>query len=67
MTILKLADTIISTIQMYQIYYNMIQLYCQGVGRASFYRNFENKEDILRAYINQLFHGWIEGYVSNIL
>ncbi len=36
-----------------------------GVGRASFYRNFENKEDILRAYINQLFHGWIEGYEKN--
>ncbi len=33
-----------------------------GVGRASFYRNFENKEDILRAYINQLFHEWMEGY-----
>lgn len=33
-----------------------------GVGRASFYRNFENKEDILRAYINQLFHTWMERY-----
>lgn len=29
-----------------------------GIGRASFYRNFNNKEDILRAYINQLFGGW---------
>lgn len=26
-----------------------------GVGRASFYRNFEEKEDILRLYINGLF------------
>lgn len=26
-----------------------------GIGRASFYRNFHSKEDILRAYINQLF------------
>lgn len=28
-----------------------------GIGRASFYRNFHSKEDILRAYINQLFDG----------
>ena len=28
-----------------------------GIGRASFYRNFDSKEDILRAYINQLFDG----------
>lgn len=30
------------------------------VGRASFYRNFESKEDILRAYIDQRFREWIE-------
>ena len=24
-----------------------------GIGRASFYRNFESKEDILRDYINR--------------
>lgn len=30
-----------------------------GIGRASFYRNFESKEDILKAYINMLFHEWI--------
>lgn len=29
-----------------------------GIGRASFYRNFNSKEDILKAYINQLFNGW---------
>lgn len=29
------------------------------VGRASFYRNYEQKEDILRAYIDELFHEWI--------
>lgn len=29
-----------------------------GIGRASFYRNYNSKEDILRAYINQLFGGW---------
>lgn len=37
---------------------------CQdaGVGRASFYRNFESKEDILKVYINQLFCSWKEEY-----
>lgn len=29
-----------------------------GVGRASFYRNFSSKEDILRAYIHGLFREW---------
>ncbi len=29
-----------------------------GIGRASFYRNFESKEDILRNYINTIFQEW---------
>ena len=29
-----------------------------GIGRASFYRNFESKEDILRANIHRLFQEW---------
>lgn len=32
------------------------------VGRASFYRNFENKEDIIKTYINRLFSEWISKY-----
>ena len=36
-----------------------------GVGRASFYRNFESKEDILRSYINKLFEEWTAGYNQN--
>lgn len=31
-----------------------------GVGRASFYRNFETKEDILRLHINRLFSEWTD-------
>lgn len=31
-----------------------------GIGRASFYRNFESKEDILRGYINKIFKEWID-------
>lgn len=29
-----------------------------GVGRTSFYRNFETKEAILKAHIRDLFQGW---------
>ena len=29
-----------------------------GVGRTSFYRNFQEKEDILRAHIKELFSDW---------
>lgn len=37
---------------------------CQwaGVGRASFYRNFEEKEDILRRYIGEIFKDWTQEY-----
>lgn len=31
------------------------------VGRASFYRNFESKEDILKTYINKIFKEWTDG------
>lgn len=31
-----------------------------GVGRVSFYRNFENKEDVIRQYLAKLFHVWSE-------
>lgn len=31
-----------------------------GVGRASFYRNYKCKEDILRAHIHTLFGEWIQ-------
>lgn len=33
-----------------------------GIGRASFYRNFDSKEDILKGYINALFREWTEEY-----
>ncbi len=36
-----------------------------GVGRASFYRNFNNKEDILRMYINKLFDQWKKDWEKN--
>lgn len=36
-----------------------------GIGRASFYRNFNSKDDILKAYINKLFHGWKSDWEKN--
>lgn len=31
-----------------------------GVGRASFYRNYGHKEDILKSYLDTLFHEWTD-------
>ena len=31
-----------------------------GVGRTSFYRNFEEKEDIIKAHVGQLFQEWAD-------
>ena len=31
-----------------------------GVGRASFYRNYESKEDILKSHLDTLFHEWTD-------
>lgn len=31
-----------------------------GVGRTSFYRNYEEKEDIIKAYVQQLFQDWVD-------
>ncbi len=35
-----------------------------GIGRVSFYRNFNSKEDILRAYIHSLFQDWTNGWAK---
>lgn len=36
-----------------------------GIGRASFYRNFNSKEDILRGYIQNIFQDWTQGDQQN--
>ena len=36
-----------------------------GVGRATFYRNYEKKEDILKAYISEIFSEWINTWDEN--
>lgn len=35
------------------------------VGRASFYRNYGQKEDILKAHVDNLFREWIEEWQKN--
>lgn len=36
-----------------------------GVGRASFYRNYERKEDILKAHLDILFREWTDEWNKN--
>ena len=36
-----------------------------GVGRATFYRNYEKKEDILTAYISEIFGEWTNTWDEN--
>lgn len=36
-----------------------------NVGRASFYRNYEQKEDILKAHIDSLFREWMAEWQKN--
>ena len=31
-----------------------------GVGRTSFYRNYKEKEDIIKAYVERLFQDWVD-------
>ena len=31
-----------------------------GVGRTSFYRNYKEKEDIIKAYVEHLFQDWVD-------
>ena len=37
---------------------------CAGVGRASFYRNFEDKEDVIRKHLSGLIHVWTQALNS---
>lgn len=36
-----------------------------GVGRTSFYRNYKDKEDIIKAYIGQLFQDWVDKWKTS--
>ena len=36
-----------------------------GVGRTSFYRNYEDKEGIIKAYIEHLFQDWVDKWKTS--
>jgi len=36
-----------------------------GVGRMSFYRNYNSKEDVVRAYLSDMVGGWEEEYKAS--
>ncbi|WP_082423077.1 TetR/AcrR family transcriptional regulator [Paenibacillus dakarensis] len=59
-----ITDALLSLLSKKAIHEISISELCEkaGVGRASFYRNFESKEAILKTHINQLFQEWINEY-----
>ncbi len=62
-----LTDSLLALLADKPINDNSISELCDaaGVGRTSFYRNFETKEDILKAHITFLFHGWMDELAKN--
>lgn len=61
-----LTDTLLELLHNKPIDSISISSLCSGagVGRASFYRNFKSKEDILKIYINKLFYEFVNDAAS---
>lgn len=61
-----LTDSLLTLLQKKAICEISISELCEvaGVGRTSFYRNFEIKEDILKRHIETLFQGWMNEWKS---
>ncbi len=57
-----LTDALLTLLRDYPLSDISVSSLCDtaGVGRASFYRNFETKEDILRLHLNHLFSEWTD-------
>lgn len=57
-----LTDALLTLLRDYPLSDISVSILCDtaGVGRASFYRNFETKEDILRLHLNHLFSEWTD-------
>lgn len=56
----KITDTLLQLLKTYHLNQISISALCNtaGVGRASFYRNFESKEDILKKQDQKLIKKW---------
>lgn len=62
--ILHLTDALLKLLEDKNIHEISIRELCDlaGVGRASFYRNYESREDIIKKHLAGLFHEWTAGY-----
>ena len=60
----RLTSTCLQLLEEKPLSYISVSQLCDqaGVGRASFYRNFTAREDILKNHIRRLFSGWIREY-----
>lgn len=62
-----LTDSLLTLLQKKTLGEISISELCEtaGVGRTSFYRNFETKEDILRRHIETLFQDWMNEWKNH--
>lgn len=63
----KITNTLLTLLEKYSLNKISVSSLCDtaGVGRASFYRNFESKEDILKKYDKKLIEQWGQEYENN--
>jgi len=63
----KITETLLNLLETYTLKEISISFLCDeaGVGRASFYRNFDNKEHILIKYDTKLIKQWGKEYENN--
>ncbi|MCI9234297.1 MAG: TetR/AcrR family transcriptional regulator [Bacilli bacterium] len=63
----KITDTLLKLLKGYTLKEISISFLCDeaGVGRASFYRNFESKEDVLIKYDTKLIKQWGKEYEND--
>ena len=63
----KITETLLDLLKKYDLNKISISVLCEraGVGRASFYRNFNSKEDVLKKYDQKLIELWGKDYENN--
>lgn len=63
----RLTDTLLELLKKFSLNQISISFLCDtaGIGRASFYRNFESKEDILRKCDKKLIEQWAKEWEND--
>ena len=63
----KITETLLDLLKKYDLNKISISALCEsaGVGRASFYRNFNSKEDVLKKHDQRLIELWGKDYENN--